>query len=334
MDFLPAVQVAALGGTPAVVFIVSLFGAAVAIAVARGARIGRPAVTYGLALVVLIGAGGYGARRLLRPAVTETVSVALIASDRYPGPKTPWPAAWAEYAPAIDTAAGKGARLVVLPEEIARLSSAEFPAAAASAAEAADRNRVGLLIGLRMVDGRKTFNRAIGFGPSGQTAVYAKQQLVPGFEAMITPGHADKVLPGDPPRTGIAICRDMDYPALARRYAALGAGLMLVPAWDFGRDGWQHSRMAILRGVEDGFTLVRSARGGLMTVSDRYGRVLAQAPSAPHTATLMAAAPLDGRGPAFYARAGDLFGWACVFGAAAFILSAMRRPRPVAPPLA
>jgi hypothetical protein len=33
--------------------------------------------------------------------------------------------------------------------------------------------------------------------------------------------------------------------------------LMLVPAWDFNADGWLHARMAVLRGVEGGYAIVR-----------------------------------------------------------------------------
>ena len=37
-------------------------------------------------------------------------------------------------------------------------------------------------------------------------------------------------------RWGVAICEDMDFTQLGRRYGATGAGLMLVPGWDFDLD--------------------------------------------------------------------------------------------------
>ena len=43
------------------------------------------------------------------------------------------------------------------------------------------------------------------------------------------------------------ICKDMDFPLLSRQYGNDGAGLMLVPAYDFVTDGWLHGRMAILK---------------------------------------------------------------------------------------
>jgi predicted amidohydrolase len=51
------------------------------------------------------------------------------------------------------------------------------------------------------------------------------------------------------------ICNDIDFPLLSRQYANDGAGLTLVPAWDFVTDGWLHGRMAILRCVESGFSI-------------------------------------------------------------------------------
>jgi hypothetical protein len=48
---------------------------------------------------------------------------------------------------------------------------------------------------------------------------------------------------------------------------------MGVPAGDFGVDDWQHSRMAVMRGVENGFAMVRPAHDGLVIASDAFGRL-------------------------------------------------------------
>ena len=58
---------------------------------------------------------------------------------------------------------------------------------------------------------------------------------------------------------------------------------MLVPAYDFDRDASLHASMAVLRGVEGGFSVVRAARHGLLTVSDRYGRIVDHKASADAT---------------------------------------------------
>ena len=125
-------------------------------------------------------------------------------------------------------------------------------------------------------DGHGSFeNRAWLFAPSGElVADYAKQYLVPGFEARFKAGDEDVVRSILGARFGIAICKDMDFAQLGRAYSRLGVNVMVAPAYDFGSDAWSHASMAVLRGVEGGFSVVRPARHGLLIVSDRYGRVV------------------------------------------------------------
>jgi hypothetical protein len=83
--------------------------------------------------------------------------------------------------------------------------------------------------------------------------------------------------------------------------------MVLAPAWDFDRDGWLHSRMAVVRGVESGLAVARVARGGLATVSDAYGRVTAESETA-QGVTLNAVVPVpDVR--TSYSRFGGWFAW-------------------------
>ena len=58
----------------------------------------------------------------------------------------------------------------------------------------------------------------------------------------------------------LAICKDLDFPITIRGDAQKGIRLMMVPAADFESDGWIHARMSILRGVENGFAVVRAVR--------------------------------------------------------------------------
>ncbi len=89
-------------------------------------------------------------------------------------------------------------------------------------------------------------------------------------------------------------------------------GLLLAPAWDFQVDAFWHGHIAVMRAVEDGFSLVRSARGGFLTVADDRGRILAEtrSSSAPF-ATLMATVPAGHEGTLFQLW-GDWFGWCSV----------------------
>jgi apolipoprotein N-acyltransferase len=94
---------------------------------------------------------------------------------------------------------------------------------------------------------------------------------------------------------------------------------MLIPAWDFGSDAWLHSRMAVLRGVESGFTIVRSAREGFMTISDPYGRIDAEDRSNGSFGSVAGRIATPRHVPTLYVRFGDTFGWLCLAFALALI---------------
>jgi apolipoprotein N-acyltransferase len=101
------------------------------------------------------------------------------------------------------------------------------------------------------------------------------------------------------------------------------------PAWDFYVDAWWASRVAGLRGVENGYSVVRASRESFLAVSDRYGHILAQKRSAKLPgASLLAALPLGPATPTPYARFGDVFGWLCVAAAVPAVLLPRRAPQP------
>jgi apolipoprotein N-acyltransferase len=70
--------------------------------------------------------------------------------------------------------------------------------------------------------------------------------------------------------------------------------------------------MAVLRAVENGFGLARSARNGLLTLSDNRGRILAETATVPdHFVSITGKVNVTGE-KTFYAQAGDWFAWLCV----------------------
>jgi apolipoprotein N-acyltransferase len=135
--------------------------------------------------------------------------------------------------------------------------------------------------------------------------------LLPGVEPE-KPGGERVILEQSSGRWGLQICKDMDFPKLSREYAAEGANLLLVPAWDFNLDRWLHARMAMLRAVENGFALARSARNGLLTLSDNRGRILAETATGPDRFVSISGKINVSREKTFYARTGDWFAWLCV----------------------
>jgi apolipoprotein N-acyltransferase len=318
MNVLPVIQAASLAGTAGIVFLMSIPASLVSIATRRQ-HPGRRMLAYGFPFAILVMAIGYGALRLnaARPAGSVTFGLAAIdppaasaqsAEDQRIAPELD------RYAGIANRLAAGGAKVIVFPEALAVLGSAsqtEWKQRMEAAARADD---AFILTGVVTQNGSRYRNRAWVFGPDGELAAsYAKHHPVPGLEARITPGTAYSTLTIDGRRFGVAICKDMDFPALARHYARLGVAALLVPAGDFRLDGWMHSRIAILRGVEDGFSVIRAANYGMMTISDPYGRVIGQARSRSDPgAVMLASAAIGPPLPTPYTRFGYLFGWLCV----------------------
>ncbi|HEY3643954.1 MAG TPA: nitrilase-related carbon-nitrogen hydrolase, partial [Gammaproteobacteria bacterium] len=206
----------------------------------------------------------------------------------------------------------QGAQVVVLPEKLAIVVSADTQALDAQYQKLADQAHIPLIVGLVHADSSLKYNEARVYTPNSPVQTYDKEHLLPPFESNLTPGTTLTTFEEGGGVWGVAICKDMDFRKPAQDYGKAGVGLLLVPAWDFVGDRWVHGHMAVMRGVEDGFGIVRAAKGGYLTVSDDRGRILAEATSysAPF-ATLLAAVPAAHHGT-FYLVAGDWFGWIAV----------------------
>lgn len=332
MDALPVIQVAALLGAWGIAFLVWLLPAALAVLIGADAPARRRAASTALAFALLAGALGYGALRLRDDGAAQSVRVGLVSigasKEAQADLDTPeGERMLARYVAEIDRLAAAGAQVVLAPESALLLRSHAIPALQ----ELSTRRGVRLLIGAEdHSQAPVKHNAALVFEPGGATPVaYAKRHLIPGFEDRYTPGDEASVMLGGTPRTGVAICKDLDFTATGLAYARRDTQLLLVPAWDFDEDAWLHGRMAVLRGVEGGFAMARVARDGLLTLSDDRGRVLAQASSAGRAepATLLGELPLRTT-RTLYARLGDAFGWLCLIAAlmmAASLLLGRRR---------
>jgi apolipoprotein N-acyltransferase len=333
--FLPAVQVTALAGTAALVFLLSLLPAVLALAVVRGWRAMRIPALCTLALVMATAIFGFLRVPSTAPAQGNLVGMAAI--DDFIGPRTPAARAeqvWRQYERHVETLAAQGARVVVLPEKIAVMAPDDAAGIERRMSALTRRTKVWLVLGIGIDDGRRKRNLAWLFAPDGSLdANYQKHHMAPP-ERDFTPGIALDLRTVGGTRYGLAICKDMHFAAMGRAYGQKQAQAMLVPAWDFGEDSVYAARLSALRGVESGFAMVRAAREGLLTVTDAYGRIVAETRSAPLPgAVLLAHLPVQAPLQTLYQRTGDLFGWLCT-GAALLMLALgwRRTPEAVAPP--
>ena len=307
MEALGVIQVAALGGIWAISFLLLLVPAIVAVQTWQPVTRRSRTVAAALGAVLLVATIAYGAFRLQAPA-TDTIRVGLLSLEKPIRPALDDAKGrdlLNRYVQAIGKLADDGAKVVVIPETSFATTEASIPALA----ELAAQRKLILGAGIDLKDGAgPEHNMLTVFHPGEQSpATYSKHHLIPGFEHQYAPGGSYTQLAGSP-RIGLAICKDMDFQDIGLAYAALRTQLLLVPAWDFTADGWLHGRMAIMRGVEGGFAIARAARTGRLTLSDDRGRVVAEASSEQHDATLVGNLPLY-PSRTLYGRWGDWFAW-------------------------
>jgi apolipoprotein N-acyltransferase len=128
---------------------------------------------------------------------------------------------------------------------------------------------------------------------------------------------------------GVAICFDMDYPDVARRLAAAGAEVFLVPNMDV--EGWgpvqrrQHRLMFEMRAAECGRWLARADVAGGTSVVDPFGRQVRQVGTS-GPAVIDAVIGLESATTP-YVRGGWRFGQVCLVATALLLAAALRTGR-------
>lgn len=321
-------QTASLGGVAAVSFIAALVPMTIAMLLRRP----REHVAIASAcLIPLVCAVAFGAWRLAQ-SYDQHARVALGSIDsltmhalRGSNEVRRVNEAYRELLQSLNA---KHLEAIVLPERVFVASPSDRSAALMLQVAADD-------LGARIVAGFDETDESAGhrntakiFTPHGSLLTYTKRKLIPGLESDLRPGQQSLLFD----ERGVAICKDMDFPALLRDYGANGVALMLVPAWDFKRDGRFHARMAVMRGIENGFALARAAATGRLTVSDAFGRIIAETTTSEKEPTSLIAQVGLIRGATPYSKVGDVFSWLDAIGAivllcALIAISALHRRR-------
>ncbi len=315
-NVVPLIQIASLTGSLGITFLVSFFPALIALgwwAYQRNRRwipylMSTAFLVYGLTFF-------YNFRRIRDQKPLLGLKVGLVVMEEKRHHKRQQVTAQQikhlldDYSQAVSTLAAQGAAIVVLPETVIHLGAANYQPVVAWLRLIAHRYKVNLVIGLADFSQPQARNTALVINGEGKiVADYTKNHLVGGFERHFTAGNQVGLFRLAGQKAGVAICKDLDFSDPIRRYGKESITSLFVPANDFVVDAWLHSRMALLRGVENGFSLVRTARQGRLMVSDALGQVLCEAnTSAGNKAILIGTLPASPMG-SFYARTGNWFG--------------------------
>jgi apolipoprotein N-acyltransferase len=314
LGLLPFLQLASLTGPWGMTFVLLMFPALLATAWQLRGTPARALRVLGIGIAVLAAVLVFGAVRLASSASQPTVKVGLIASDAPTSPAVadegpPTAALLEAYATRATALAAQGAQVIVLPEKLGVTVDPDTRATDARLQALAEQTHAMIVVGLVHVASPVQYNEARVYVPGAPVQSYHKQHMIPQFESQFLPGESLLLLSRSLGTWGFAICKDMDFTPLSRDYGRAGVGLMLVPAWDFNVDRLWHGHMAVMRGVESGFNLVRPAKNGYLTVSDNRGRILAETTSdSSPFATLLADVP-TAHASTLYQQLGDWFAW-------------------------
>lgn len=333
-NFLPVVQIASVAGILGITFLVTLFPSAIAVAIYyrnNKKMIAPLAVIFSLIVIPVL----FGVIRMTEGSDgNNVITVGLAVLDEKYHAETNHPVADNElrtakmYAGAIAYLATEGAQVAVLPEKAVNVTRQFGFPIKSTLANAATNNRITIVAGYTefINDSLKENKASVISGKGLLLADYKKVNLFEGEarNGFIT-GNEIAAFKLDNVSSGVAICKDLDYQNFMRKYDESGAQILFVPAWDFIKDAWLHSRMAILRGVENGYAIARAARQGELTISDYRGKVLYEA-----STTNNKAASLTGRVPlhttnTIYGKLGDWFGFIIIAASLYFIVVAFRK---------
>jgi apolipoprotein N-acyltransferase len=346
---LPVIQIAELGGVPAVSLVVAAVNAALA---------GVFLLTWRRALVGLAtGAGllaatlGFGTWRLQAPPPPGEATIAIMQ------PAIEQPLKWDPghatvvlqiYNELTRQAGTERPDLIVWPETasptVLRRDPALLAGLSAMAAEMGMPILVGSIDVLEGGPGRLT-NSAFLVTAQGITGRYDKIHLVPfgefvplsgvigfvrdwaDFIADLEPGSRAVVFPGPPAPFGVVICYEGIFPDLFREFVKNGARVMV----NMTNDGWfgrtsgpeQHLAMYAFRAIEHRITVVRAANTGISAFIAPTGQVVRHL-GLFHRGTLSDRILLR-RGRTLFTRLGDWVTYLALAAAAASVGLAARR---------
>jgi apolipoprotein N-acyltransferase len=147
---------------------------------------------------------------------------------------------------------------------------------------------------------------------------YLKHEPVPG-EPAVKGKEVIKAISTEGIKLGGAICYDYDFPRIAKAFASADADIVAVPSSDWRGIDPIHTKMAAVRSIEQGHSVIRSTRFGLSAAINPVGIFTAQMSSFDKNDQIMLAQLPKNRIVTIYSKVGDIFVYLCI----AFIITYM-----------
>lgn len=326
---LPLMQLVSITGIWGICFLIVWFASTINYCWENGfvfKRIKRVGVIY---LCVLVAVLFYGGARLLLIAPAETVRVASVTTPPHalarimgeiPG-QSPFnlQESLAVLEKKTVKAADAGAKIIAWQEYADLISDEDIDVYVKRGQKIADQEDIYLLLTAGILDKdnlEKGENVSILIDPEGIIKwKYLKSYLVPMVEEPYFK-KGDKEIPAEETPYGkiaSVICFDNDHPRYIRS-ADNDVGLFLVPSFDGTTLTPVHSRMAVFRAIENGFSILKPTGRGLSIAADFCGRVIAKQNYFTSPKRVMLADVPVQSVFTIYSVIGNAFAWACIIG--------------------
>jgi len=144
---------------------------------------------------------------------------------------------------------------------------------------------------------------------------YDKSYPVVPTESYVTPYGPGRLPFVDTPygRIATAICNDFHFQALIRQAGSNNVDIMMAPYNDIHPYEQQDAVVAIMRAVENGYSMVKATGIGPSMITDYQGRVLGRQNYGDGDGVMLASIPTRGV-VTIYGRVGDAFAYLCAIG--------------------
>lgn len=290
--FTALMQLSALIGLWGIPFIVIWFGSVVNYAWEHGfqwPQIKRGVITFGLALMVVLGFG-FGRMALAQPAESEVivggfslpengvVSMMRLSGE---GNKAAFQQAVSQHHADLlqqtRSMAREGADIVALQEAAGIGFAEEIDVLLANAAQLAQEENIYLVLPTATIDpaGEEPFHNVVRIiDPNGEIVLEHYKYGGTQFEGSVTGSGEIQSVETPYGTLSAVICWDADFPTTIKQAGQQEIDLLFVPSNDWLEVRDIHASMAAFRAVENGMTIFRQTGDGVSSVTDAYGRTL------------------------------------------------------------
>ena len=348
VENLPFIQTASLLGQFGLCFLIAWFGSAVYFLIdflvsekSKSLKSLWPSLKKPVCILLAVYLAVYtfgGARIILAQPEGDMVKVALgqgpeisLVDGEWLNADLPTNLAQAELE--IDQAAAGGASLILFNEEAFCIGSAEEAEMKALLSDRARDNGIYVVAGLEVYDENEELlsdNKITCVSPEGAELFdYTKTILVPFVERgyyKVGDGNVrtiDMTLGDSTCKVSSVICYEGDFTRYINKIPA-DTDIHLNPSWEWEGLGDFHNHALILRGVENGFSVLKATYESEVTASDYYGRCRSYSnPDATgYDAVSFAYVPAEGV-TTVYGLLGSVIDWSYVAFAAVLAIAAL-----------